>query len=146
MLIFARLEDISNILASRETLLSILSNDTALQRRLGISRRVAKLDEIKANLKSSELLRSLGSIQPALNNVAYLARSIPVCKELGLNVDFAVRSELSNVFWDKGELLASVQILKDIDKNGDFASQTITVGRAGLLATLVSCSIYWLLC
>ena len=90
------------------------------------------------NLRSAEILRSLGSFQQSLSNVAYLSEMTPMCEKDGLQIGCAVKQELSNVLWERGELVPSIQILRNLVQNEDFESQSIPVGKAGLLATLVS--------
>ncbi|KAL9081204.1 MAG: hypothetical protein Q9159_007382 [Coniocarpon cinnabarinum] len=129
-------ETVQDVLTSRETLLGIISSRSALQKTMGIGRRTAALHEIKLNLQSSETLRSLGSHQQALNNVAYLSQMLPVCEELGLRVQVAIRNELSNVLWEQGELASSIRILKELSSAHELESQNIRIGRAEILAML----------
>lgn len=70
--------------------------------------------------------------------MAYLSTANNEYAELGLDVECAIRHELSNVLWANGELVPSIRTLKDLVQHEDFASQSISVGKAGLLATLVS--------
>lgn len=124
-------------MTSRETLFGIISDSNYLQRLLGLSRKSALLQEAKVHIQSSQSLRSFGSFEQALNNVAYLSDIAPSCKDSGLNIDGAVKKELANVLWDRGELAPSIRVLKDLIDHEDFDSQSLPIGKAGLLATLV---------
>ena len=103
-----------------------------------MSRSSARLCEVQVNLESARTLRSFASYQQALNNVAYLSNILPLCEEVGLEVGTAVKQELSNVLWAKGELLPSIHVLRSLVDGESQDRQTIPVGKAGLLATLVS--------
>ena len=130
------LEDLEMILASRDTLFGMMTDNKDLQRMLGLDRRTALLEEAKVNLQSSQLLRSVGCYQQALNNVTYLSDLIQGCKETGINIEVAVKQELSNVLWEQGELIPSINVLKDLVNNQDLHAQAIPIGKADLLATL----------
>lgn len=132
----ARLDDLEAVLASRETLMGIVSDNLDLQRLLGINRKATLLAEAKVNLQSSQLLRAVGSYQQALNNVTYLSGINSTCKEAGVNIEGAVKQELANVLWDQGELVPSINVLKELSASQDLESQAIPVGKADLLATL----------
>ena len=133
-----RHDDLEIILTSREALSGMISDSATLQKLLGVSRQAALLEEVKIHLKSSQILRASGLVQQAVNNVAYLSELAPLCQEAGLAVDAAVKQEAANVLWESGELITSIHILRDLADLHHLETQVLPVGKAGLLATLVS--------
>lgn len=116
----------------------MISKRSKLQNMVGVSYKQARLIETKALLASSSLSRQHGALQDALSTTTYLSVLVRPCLELGLNIDAAVQYESSNVLWDQGEMTASIRVLKTVLESTDLSKQDITLGKAELLAKLVS--------
>ena len=63
---------------------------------------------------------------------------ISECKKCGIEVEAAATTELANVFWDQGEMMSSIKVLKDLQRESHLERQAIPVSKASLLAQLVS--------
>lgn len=94
--------------------------------------------EVDCNLRSSFIYRKHDALQASLSNVTYLTSLIPACEKVGLNFECAVGHETASVLWGKGELQPSIQTSLNLVKNIDFGIQSIRVGKADILAVLVS--------
>lgn len=95
--------------------------------------------EVDTELRSSLIFRTLGALQESLSIITYLSDQLePFHKASGVKVDGAVKNEISNVLWERGEFVPSIQILREITSSCNFQDQTLRIGRAETLATLVS--------
>ena len=115
----------------------MLSDSDKHQRLLHVSQQSSRLLEVETNINSSCLLRSHGSLQEALANVTYLSDLIKPCESIDLRIDSAVQQEIANVLWEQGDIVPSIRMLQAIESSSGIGDQSIHVGRAGLLATLV---------
>jgi serine-protein kinase ATM len=128
-------DEMKTLDSCRETLFSTLSKSDELQSLLKVSKKDARIVQVRALLASSNLNRSHSALQRSLNSGTYLTKLIQSSIELGAQVDVAVKFEASNVLWDQGEMIASIRMLQDIE-HLDFKNQDIPLGKPKVLATL----------
>jgi len=98
----------------------------------------ARLVEVHTALLSSDLNRSHNALQESLTVTTSLIGLIAPCKDVGLNVEGAIRLEEAHVLWDQGEMLSSIIMLQDLWEGQELDKQTIPVGRADLLSRIGS--------
>ena len=138
LLFFFSLNDVSQILTTRAALLGMFSENSAIQDLLHLNANESRLVEVSSGLASSKILRSHGSLQESLVEMTYLSKLVDPCKSAGLRIEACVNEEIANNMWDRGEILPAIRILQDLDKTSELGSQSIQIGKAGMLATLVS--------
>ena len=131
-------DHVKGIISCRETLFSSLSKKPKLQDLLKTSQRDARVLESHILLASSHMSRTHGAIQNTLSTVTYLTELVKPCKEVGVDIDAAVRLASANVLWDQGEMTASIRMLQDLQGLLDLRNQMIEVSKPELLARLVS--------
>ncbi|KAI9720104.1 MAG: Serine/threonine-protein kinase tel1 [Chrysothrix sp. TS-e1954] len=132
----SQLEDVTRILAARATSLGILNQLGNLRAEMRIDREAIRLAEVSNFLSTAHIYRAQGSLPDALASVAYLADIVQPCSELGLEVSGAVKTEVSHVLWNRGELATSIKILQEVSSRSNLSQESIPVGKAGILATL----------
>ena len=137
-LTFLRFDDISQILSCRGTTLSTLSKNSRLQKTVGLVPMDARLVEVHTALLASEVNRSHNALQESLTVTTSLIDLIAPCKNVGLNVEAAIRLEESHVLWDQGEMASSIGMLQELWEGPDLNKQTISIGRADLLSRIGS--------
>lgn len=98
--------------------------------------------EVEANLRSSLIYRKHNALQASLGNITYLTSLAPACQRADMRFEGAILHETASVLWDKGEIQAAIQVSLNLVQGIDFERQSIIVGKAGILATLVGCSHY----
>lgn len=96
------------------------------------------LADTQVNLMSSRIYRKLGVMQESLSCVTYATKLVEPARTLGLCVDAAVQKEVADVLWDRGEYAGSIKTLQALSRPESLKEQAIVVGRAGILADLVS--------
>ena len=55
---------------------------------------------------------------------------------MGLNIDAAIRIAAANSLWDHGEMISSIRMLQNIDKDSSLKKQTVPVSRSDLLSKI----------
>lgn len=128
----------SRILTSRQNILGLVSNSESLQRLLSVDAKAIRHLEVQANLDASVTYRAVGSYQESMANVAYLSYLIEPSKKLDLWIEDAVKNETANTLWDREEFIPAINILKELAAADSIQSQSIPVGKADLLATMVN--------
>ena len=119
---------------------SSLSKRSTLRDILKLSTRDARTLECRILLASSAASRSHGALQDALATAMYLNQLIGPCKTVGVDITAAAQFESAQVLWSQGEMTASVRLLRELNSSlikDILGPQTIPVGKAELLATLV---------
>jgi serine-protein kinase ATM len=114
----------------------MLSRSLTLQQVVNVSPKAARTIETRSLLAASSLFRRHEALQTCLGNATVLDSLVDQCKALGVLVDVPVQYEVSNVMWDQGEMVSSIQVLQDVLANSDLNAQTIPVVRPVLLARL----------
>jgi len=122
----------------RETNFGILRRNPGLSEALHISTRDALRLEVEAVIQNSSLARKNGFMQRSLNSASYLSTLKSLSKELGVKMDAAADRELASTLWEQGEAATSVKILQDLCARRDLSDQSVQIGKAGVLAQLVS--------
>ncbi|KAK4165341.1 Serine/threonine-protein kinase tel1 [Cladorrhinum sp. PSN259] len=128
-----RYGDVSQILSCRETTLSTWSQYHKL-RASRLTPADARLVHIRGLLLSSDIFRFHRAHQETLNLSTTLTDLIQPSEAMGLHVDAAVRIEAANSLWDQGEMISSIRMLQNIDK--DLKKQTVPVSRSDLLSKI----------
>lgn len=135
---FSRFEHVSEIISCRETAFSSLSRGSNLQAIVKTSEREARSLESQILLASSRMSRVHGALQSALKTATYLTQLVEPCAKVGVDITTAVQYESANVLWAQGEMTASIGMLQDLRNMPASKSQLVDVGKAELLAKLVS--------
>lgn len=92
--------------------------------------------QVETMLMASGIYRYHQATQESLNISTALSQLIPICEDLGLHVDAAVKIEVANSLWDHGEMSTSIRLLQGIDKDISLGKQTIHVSRSELLSKI----------
>ncbi|KAK4238937.1 hypothetical protein C8A03DRAFT_32994 [Achaetomium macrosporum] len=130
-----RYPDVSQILSCRETTLSMWSQHHKL-RATRLTPADARLVQVRGMLLSSDVFRFHRANQETLNLSTALADLIPSSQSLGLSVDAAIRMEAANSLWDHGEMISSIRMLQNIDRDSSLKKQTVPVSRSDLLSKI----------
>ncbi|SPQ22818.1 0b0fe9a6-1bc3-4cf6-be12-8e6de58198de [Thermothielavioides terrestris] len=130
-----RYPDVSQILSCRETTLSMWSQHHKL-RATRLTPADARLVQVRGMLLSSDIFRFHRANQETLNLSTKLTDLIPSSESLGLSIDAAVRMEAANSLWDHGEMISSIRMLQNIDKDSSLKKQTVPVSRSDLLSKI----------
>lgn len=93
--------------------------------------------EVKCVRHSLKLARSHAALQPALNRAMYLCTLVKESAALGLAIGDVVSYDLAGVLWDQGDMMTSIQMLKQLKDNSEGNKQAIIVSRPALLADMV---------
>lgn len=93
--------------------------------------------EVKCVRHSLELARSHGALQPALNRAMNLYNLVEENAALGLVIGDVVSQDFAGVLWDQGDMMTSIQMLKQLRDNPERDKQAIMVSRPALLADMV---------
>ncbi|KAK4232048.1 Serine/threonine-protein kinase tel1 [Podospora fimiseda] len=128
-----RYGDVSQILSCRETTLSTWSQNPKL-RASRLTPADARLVQVRGLLLSSDIFRFHHAHQETLNLSTTLTDLIQPSEAMGLHVDAAIRIEAANALWDQGEMISSIRMLQNIDK--DLKKQTVPVSRSDLLSKI----------
>ncbi|KAK4151510.1 hypothetical protein C8A00DRAFT_17083 [Chaetomidium leptoderma] len=128
-----RYPDVSQILSCRETTLSMWSQHHKL-RATRLTPADARLVQIRGLLLSSDIFRFHRANQETLNLSTTLTDLIRSSESLGLSVDAAIKMEAANSLWDQGEMITSIRMLQNIDKDSSLKKQTVPVSRSDLLS------------
>ncbi|KAJ4398775.1 Serine/threonine-protein kinase tel1 [Neurospora sp. IMI 360204] len=128
-------DDVSQILSCRETTLSMWSQHHNL-RPSRLTPADARLAQIRGMLVSSDIYRFHRATQETLNLSTTLTDLIKPSEQMGLTVDAAIRMEAANSLWDQGEMISSIRMLQNIDKDSSLKKQTVPVSRSDLLSKI----------
>ena len=102
------------------------------------SLRDARSFEARVLLASSQMSRDHEALQNALTTATYLNQIVKPCQDAGVDISSAVRFESAHVLWGQGEMTASIRMLQDLQNTPTTKVELVKVGRAELLAKLVS--------
>ncbi|KFY41352.1 hypothetical protein V495_04972 [Pseudogymnoascus sp. VKM F-4514 (FW-929)] len=133
-----KFEDVSQIISSRQTLLSCLNQQPSLRNIINVSASDARLVEARASLLSSSIHRSHGALQESLTSATYLNSITGSCRDLGLNIEAAAYFEVANAMWDQGEMSSSIGMLQELEQLSNLKQQTIPIGKSQILAKIAS--------
>ncbi|KAH7631640.1 hypothetical protein B0T09DRAFT_106375 [Sordaria sp. MPI-SDFR-AT-0083] len=128
-------DDVSRILSCRETTMSMWSQHHNL-RPSRLTPADARLAQIRGMLVSSDIYRFHRAAQETLNLSTALTHLIKPSEQVGLTVDAAIRMEAANSLWDQGEMISSIRMLQNIDKDSSLKKQTVPVSRSDLLSKI----------
>lgn len=131
-----------HLVSYRETLFGILSRNRHLRDALHVSARDARLHEVQSVICNSSFSRKHDLIQQSLSEATYLSSIVSVCQTLGLRIDAPAQYEAASILWKQGEIAISVKMLQELCARTDLEDQSIAVGRAGMLAQLVSRAVF----
>ena len=115
--------------------MSIFSQQNRL-RAITIAPGDARLVQIRSMLLSSDIYRFHRATQETLNLSTSLADLIKPCEAMGLCVDAAIGIEAANSLWDHGEMLSSIRMLQNVDRDSSLRKQTVLVSRSDLLSKI----------
>ncbi|KAF3355186.1 hypothetical protein VdG1_07050 [Verticillium dahliae VDG1] len=131
-----RYDDVSQLLSSRGTTLSLLSQQPKLRAAANLSTSQARQIEVRCKLTSSGIYRFHRATQESLNISTSLTNLIVPSEDLGLSFDAAAKIESANSLWDHGEMVSSIRMLQSIDNDSVFKKQSIPVSRSDLLSKI----------
>ncbi|KAI1335716.1 phosphatidylinositol 3 [Xylariaceae sp. FL0016] len=130
-----RYDDVGQILSCRETTLSMLSRTSQRDGMDKLSPPEARLGQVRSMILSSGVHRYHQAFQESLNIATSLTDLVSPSVELGLDLDSVARVEVAGSLWDYGEMMSSIRMLQNIDKDTDFKKQqAIPLSRPDLLA------------
>ncbi|KFY31090.1 hypothetical protein V493_01402 [Pseudogymnoascus sp. VKM F-4281 (FW-2241)] len=133
-----KFEDVSQIISSRQTLLSCVNQQTSLRKMINVSASDTRLVEAQASLLSSSIHRSHGALQESLTSATYLNSITGSCRDLGLNIEAAAYFEVANAMWDQGEMASSIGTLQELEQLSNLKEQTIPIAKSKILAKIAS--------
>lgn len=127
------------MVAIRQATFSSIAKRKHLQENANIDLKSARLYEAKALISACEISRSHKVLQHALSASMHLNKVVNLCAEVALDISAATTLQTASVLWDQGETISSIRMLQGLENTKlDVIRQDISVGRAELLATLVS--------
>lgn len=132
-----RSDIVSRILSCREAAFGILSNDDSFKNIMKLDLKATRLLGARMDLEGSKTFRLVGSMQESLAVLAHLSNLVEPYQLMGLTIGNAVKKEMANTLWSRDEIIPAIRMLQQLKQVQDLDSQSIPVGRAGLLATLV---------
>lgn len=138
-----RTKDVSVMLQGRKSLMRIISTNKSLREDLGLKPRDSLLNEANVLLRNSAMFRRLGSFEESLSTVTLLSSTTKALNGEGIKADAAVTYEISNALQDRGELVSSINMLRELDHTCDFGAQDIATSPSEIVATLVSLYERW---
>lgn len=103
-----------------------------------VTLRDARTLQVDALLSSCRVWKKRQGSQQALDTVTYLSDLVPVCAEIGIDINGAAQNVVADVLWAQGEYATAVQLLQDISEAPPIKNAPDEVHRASLLAKLVS--------
>jgi serine-protein kinase ATM len=130
-------DHISLILAGREAFFSSVKKQNYLSAIMRLDMVDCHIFEVKCVRHSLKLSRSHVALQPALDRAMYLSRLVKEGAAIGLAFDDMVSYDFAGVLYDQGEMMASIQMLKQLKYSPHRNKQAIAVSRPALLADLV---------
>jgi len=133
-----RYSDVEEIMAMRQTILSSVAKRDHLRRAVGIDTKTARFLEAKALVASCKMARSHKVLQHSLSAATQLSRAAESCKQVDLDIGAVATLQAANVLWDHGQGIASIRMLQALGFDSALGQQSIVVGKAKLLAKLVS--------
>lgn len=133
-----KFEDVSHIISSRETVLSVLNKKPALRGMLNISASDTSLVEARTSILSLSINRFHGALQESLTTATYLNSLVQPCQSLDLNIEAAASLEAANAMWDQGEVSSSIHMLQGLTGLTTLKSQTIPVAKSMILSKLAA--------
>ncbi|KAJ6444751.1 Serine/threonine-protein kinase tel-1 [Purpureocillium lavendulum] len=131
-----RYDDVSQILSYRGTTTSMLSQHNLRLSNTKLPKASLRRFQVESMLLSSGVYRYHQATQESLNISTTLNKLIPLCEELGLHVDAAIKIEVANSLWDHGEMSTSIRMLQGIEADSSLNKQTIPVSRSDLLSKI----------
>ncbi|KAJ2903659.1 phosphatidylinositol 3 (ataxia telangiectasia mutated) [Zalerion maritima] len=130
-----RYDDVSQILSSRVTALSMLERQSQQPNLSKLRLADTRVGNIRSMMLSSKILRFHEATQESLNLATSLTHLIKPSENLGLAVEAAINIEVTNALWDQGEMIPSIRLLQLTEKKTSFKKQTIRASKSALLAT-----------
>ena len=127
--------DVSQILSCRETAMSMWSQHHRLRAPL-LTPADARLVQVRGMLLSCDIYRFHRAHQETLNLSTSLTDLMEPSEAMGLSVDAAIRIAAANSLWDHGEMISSIRMLQNIDKDSSLKKQTVPVSRSDLLSKI----------
>lgn len=122
----------------RQTTFGSLAKRNHLRIRTNIDEKKARYMEAQVLVGCCKMARKHGVLQHALSAATQLNKIVPSCKEVGLNITGVATLQAANVLWEDGQGVPSIKMLQTLENDNTANSQSIEVGRAKLLAKLVS--------
>ncbi|PYH43840.1 DNA-binding protein kinase TEL1 [Aspergillus saccharolyticus JOP 1030-1] len=131
-------DEVGEILTCREALFTTIRQKDLLKSAINLSDSDALLLEIKVLRQSLEIAHSHNLSQASLKIAFCLQKLASQSALLGHDTEGAAKFDLAHVFWDQGEMAASIEMLRQLKDRNDLHKQAVPISRAELLVTLVS--------
>lgn len=128
---------ISLILSAREAFFSIIKKQPALSESMHLSAADCRIFEAHCLRHSLKQARSHSSLQAALNKAIRLSTLADEAETLGIYFGEVVSQDFASVLWDHGNMTASIQMLKQLNKKTPAPKQSILLSRPALLTDMV---------
>jgi ataxia telangiectasia mutated family protein len=140
-LIVNRYADVEEIMAMRQATFGSLAKREHLREATGVNEKKARYMEAKALVGCCKMARKHEVLQHALSAATQLNRVVDPCRKVGLDIGGVATLQASNVLWEDGQGLPSIRMLQSLEGDPATSSQSMVVGRAKLLAKLVSATL-----
>lgn len=127
-------DNISLILAGREACFASIKKQDYLAAAMGLDPVDCRIFEVKCVRHSLKLARSHAALQAALNRAMYLSKLVEESAPLGLALGDVFAHDFAGVLWDQGDMMASIQMLKQANDRTGGDKQAINLSRPALLA------------
>ena len=124
----------------RQATFGSLAKRTHLRMRSGtdvIGEKNSRKMEAKTLIECCKMARKHEILQHAISAATQLENLVQPCKDVDLDISGVAALQAANVLWLDGHAVASIRMLSALEQDANAASQSIEVGRAELLATLV---------
>jgi ataxia telangiectasia mutated family protein len=93
--------------------------------------------EVEALQATCAISRKQGFRSEALAAATYMNDLVPVCQEVGLDIEVTAQQEVANILWDQGEVPTSIRVLQHLNQKIGRQQNGDKNAKSTLLATLV---------
>lgn len=122
----------------RQATCGSLAKQSHLQSATRVDLRLARLMEAKALIGACKMARSHKELQNALSAATQLSKVVESCKKVKADVAEMATLQAANVLWEEGMSVEAIKMMRTLQGRERESSQDMEVGRAKLMAKLVS--------
>ena len=133
-----RYADVEEMMAMRQATFGSLVKRDHLRAQSGIDKKKARYLEAQALIGCCKMARKHSVLQHALSAATQLSMVVEPCREVGLDISAVATLQVANVLWEDSQSIPSIRMLTALENDKQSASQSMVIGRAKLLAKIVS--------
>jgi len=126
------------MMAMRQATFGSMAKRNHLMIHAGIDQKQARYMEAKALVGCCKMARKHKVLQHALSAATQLNKVVQPCRKADLDISGVATLQAANVLWEDGQGVPSIKMLTALERDQSNSSQSMVVGRAKLLAKLVS--------